>query len=82
VRVLKEQGAAEIYLCFTHAVLSGPAVDRLRALPIREIICTNTIPIPPHNRLPNMTVLSVGPMLAEVIRRIHEGRSVGQLFNE
>ncbi len=82
VRVLKEQGAEEIYLCFTHAVLSGPAVDRLRALPLKEIICTNTIPIPPHKRLPNMTVLSVGPMLAEVIRRIHEGRSVGQLFNE
>lgn len=82
VRVLKEEGAAEIYLCFTHAVLSGPAVDRLRALPLKEIICTNTIPIPPHKRLPNMTVLSVGPMLAEVIRRIHEGRSVGQLFSE
>ncbi|RMF32990.1 MAG: ribose-phosphate pyrophosphokinase [Chloroflexi bacterium] len=80
VRLAKEEGAHDIYLCFSHAVLSGPAVDRLRSLPIREIVTTNTVPIPPEKRLPNMTVLSVAPLLAGVIRRVHEGRSVGELF--
>ncbi|HHH41434.1 MAG TPA: ribose-phosphate pyrophosphokinase [Chloroflexi bacterium] len=80
VRLAKEEGAHDIYLCFSHAVLSGPAVDRLRNLPIREIVTTNTVPIPPEKRLPNMTILSVAPLLAGVIRRVHEGRSVGELF--
>jgi ribose-phosphate pyrophosphokinase len=75
-------GARDIYLVMAHAVLSPPALDRLRALPIREIISSNTVPVPPEKRLPNMTVISVGGLLAEVILRVHEGRSVGQLFNE
>ncbi len=82
IKILKESGAAEIYLCFTHAVLSPPAVDRLRGLPIKEIVTTNSIPIANEKMLPNMTVLSVAPLLGEVMRRIHEGSSVGQMFNE
>ena len=82
VHILKAHGAADIYLCFTHAVLSPPAVERLRGLPIHEIICADTVPIPPEKRLPNMTVLSVAPLLGEVIRRVHEGESVGKMFNE
>ena len=82
VRIVKESGAADVYLSFVHPVLSGPAVERLRALPIREIVTTNTVPIPESKRLPNMTVLSVAPLLGEVMRRIHEGVSVGQMFNE
>ncbi|HEY4723684.1 MAG TPA: ribose-phosphate pyrophosphokinase, partial [Anaerolineae bacterium] len=65
-----------------HAILSPPAVDRLRSLPIKEIVTTNSVPIPPERRLPNMTVLSVAPLLGEVISRIHNGTSVGQMFNE
>jgi ribose-phosphate pyrophosphokinase len=57
-------------------------VERLAAAPIKEIVTTNTIPIPPHKMLPNMKVLSIAPLLGEVIRRVHEGRSVGELFNE
>jgi ribose-phosphate pyrophosphokinase len=82
VRIVKEHGAADVYLSFVHPVLSGPAVDRLRALPIKEIVTTNTIPIPESKRLPNMKILSVAPLLGEVMRRIHEAISVGQMFNE
>jgi ribose-phosphate pyrophosphokinase len=57
-------------------------VERLRSLPIKEIVCTDTIPIPSEKMLPNITVLTVAEMLAEVIIRSHEGRSVGELFNE
>jgi ribose-phosphate pyrophosphokinase len=82
VQIAKQHGARDVYLCFTHPVLSGPAVERLAAAPIKEIVTTNTIPIPPHKMLPNMKVLSIAPLLGEVIRRVHEGRSVGELFNE
>jgi ribose-phosphate pyrophosphokinase len=82
IEIVMAHGARDIYLVMAHAVLSPPALDRLRALPIREIISSNTVPVPPEKRLPNMTVISVGGLLAEVILRVHEGRSVGQLFNE
>ncbi len=82
VHILKAHGAADIYLSFTHAVFSPGAVERLRALPIREIVCTDTVPIPSEKRLPDLTVLSVAPLLGEVIRRVHEGQSVGKMFNE
>ena len=82
VRIVKENGADEVYLSFVHPVLSGSAVERLRTLPVKEIVMTNTIPIPESKRLPNMTILSVAPLLGEVMRRIHEGVSVGQMFNE
>jgi ribose-phosphate pyrophosphokinase len=82
VNVVKEHGARDVYITFTHAVLSDPATERLRDLPIKEIITTDTIPIPPEKMLPNMTVLTVARLLGEVIMRSHEGRSVGELFNE
>jgi len=82
VRIVKECGADKVYLSFVHAILSGPAIDRLRVLPITEIITTNTVPLPEHKRLPNMKILSVAPLLGEVMRRIHEAVSVGQMFNE
>jgi ribose-phosphate pyrophosphokinase len=80
VQVVYERGAREVYLSFTHAILSGQAAERLRKLPITEIVTTNTVPIPPEKRLPNMTVLSVAPLLAGVIWRVHEGQSVGEMF--
>lgn len=82
VQIVKENGANDIYLSFAHAVLSDPAVDRLKSLPLREIVCTDTLPIPENKMLPNITVLSVAELLGEVIVRSHEGRSVGELFNE
>ena len=82
VQLVKSQGAKDIYISFVHPVLSDPAIDRLRDLPIKEIVTTDTIPIPTEKMLPNITVLSVSGLLGEVILRSHEGRSVGELFNE
>jgi ribose-phosphate pyrophosphokinase len=80
IRVVQEQGAREIYCCATHGVFSGPALERLRGAPVKEIVITNTIPAPDSKRLPNMTVLSVAQLFADTISRIHDGRSVSELF--
>jgi ribose-phosphate pyrophosphokinase len=82
VEIVKKHGARNVYLSFVHPVFSHPAVERLRSLPLTEIVTTDTIPIPPEKQLPNLRVLSVSPLLGEVIRRAHEGRSVGEMFNE
>lgn len=81
VEIVREHGARDIYLCFAHAVLSPPAVERLRQLEVKEIVTTNSVRIPPEKRLDNLTVLSVAPLLSEVILRVHCGRSVGEVFN-
>ncbi|MCD6518449.1 MAG: ribose-phosphate pyrophosphokinase [Anaerolineae bacterium] len=81
VKLLRAKGARKITLVCTHGVFSGSAIDRLRALPdIEEIVTTNTVPIPPEKRLPNMTILSVAPIFGEAIRRNILGLSVGSLF--
>lgn len=84
VNIVKAHGARNIYLCFVHPVFSTPAVERLRDLPLTEIVATDTIPTPPekYQHLPNLRILSVAPLLGEVIKRAHEGRSVGEMFNE
>jgi ribose-phosphate pyrophosphokinase len=81
-QLLHDEGAHDVYLAFTHAMLASSAIDRLATCRFKEIITTNTLPVAPTRRLPNMTILSVAPMLGEVIRRAHEGRSVGEMFNE
>jgi ribose-phosphate pyrophosphokinase len=85
VKLVKEKGANDVYLVTVHPVFSQPAVERLAVLPIKELITTNTIPIPPEKRAPLkdvLTVLSVAPLLGEVISRAHAGRSVGEMFDE
>ncbi len=84
VNLVKAEGARDVYLAFTHPLFAEQAVDRLASLPIKEIITTNTLPISDEKRakLPNMTVLSIAPLLGEVILRANQGRSVGELFNE
>jgi len=84
VEMLKNHGAADIYFGFTHAAFSPDSIELLHALPIREMVCTDTVPISQaiRERLPNLTVLSVGSLLGEVIRRVHEGESVGKMFGE
>lgn len=82
VHIVRSYGAREVYLSFVHAVLSEPATERLKELELKEIVTTNTIPVRPEKKLPNMTILSIAPLLGEVIRRAHEGRSVGEMFNE
>ncbi|MGD2144720.1 MAG: ribose-phosphate diphosphokinase [Anaerolineae bacterium] len=80
VTVAQEQGARDIYLCFAHAVFSPAALERLEDLPVREIVTTNSIALPSEMHLPNLTILSVADLLSEVIQRVHEGRSVGEIF--
>lgn len=82
VKKLREEGANDIYISCIHPILSGPAVERLASLDAREIVVTDTLPVGPEkaSRLPNLTTLSVAPLLAEAIARIHSGRSVGELF--
>ena len=84
VELLDEHGARDITIAFTHAVFSDPVHENLRKMQprVREFICTNTIPVPEEHRLPNMTVISVASLLGEVIRRAHQGISVGALFDE
>jgi ribose-phosphate pyrophosphokinase len=76
-----EHGAKEVYASCVHPVLSGPAIERLSKSPIKELVTTDTIAIPREKWLDNFTVLSVAPMLAETIARIHTGGSVGSLFD-
>lgn len=79
---LKKWGAGDIYICCTHAVLSGPAISRLQESPIKEVLVTNTIAVPPEKIIPKMKVLSVAPLLGEAIIRIHEDLSVSKLFDD
>jgi ribose-phosphate pyrophosphokinase len=78
--VARANGAREIYVCATHPVLCGPAVQNLREAPLTQIVVTDTIPIPPQKQLPNVKVLSVAPLLADAIKRIHFNESVSKLF--
>jgi ribose-phosphate pyrophosphokinase len=78
--VARFNGAREVYACATHAVLCGPAIERLRDAPIKQIVVTDSIPVPPEKQLPNLMVLSVAPLLADAIKRIHTNESVSKLF--
>jgi ribose-phosphate pyrophosphokinase len=81
-QAVQNMGAADIYACCTHPIFSGPAVKRLAASPIKEIVVTDTVPLTREKKLDKITVLSVAPMLGEAIRRIHTGMSIGAMFEE
>ncbi len=81
VEALQAQDVAEIYSCASHGVFSKPALERIRASPLREVIVTDTIPLPPDFDDERITVLSVAPLIGEAIKRIHRGASVGALFS-
>jgi ribose-phosphate pyrophosphokinase len=78
---LFENGAAEVIVAATHAVLSGPAVDRLKNSGISEVIVTNTLPIPEEHQFPQLTVLSIAPLIARAIREVFDDGSVTSLFD-
>jgi ribose-phosphate pyrophosphokinase len=81
IKMLRREQVGRISVSCTHGVLSGPAIDRLRALAeIDEIVTTNTVPVPPEKQLPNMTVLSVASIFGDAMRCNTLGRSVGKLF--
>lgn len=79
-RLLRKEGARQVYACATHAVFSPPAVERLSSGLFEEVIVTNTIPMPEENRFPQLTVLSVANLIGEAIWRIHEDSSVSSMF--
>ncbi|GLV58196.1 ribose-phosphate pyrophosphokinase [Dictyobacter sp. S3.2.2.5] len=79
---VRERGVGRIFVACTHGLFTGKAIERLKSQPdIEEIVTTNTVPIPAEKRLPNMTVLSLAPLIAETIRRNHNGESVSSLFD-
>jgi ribose-phosphate pyrophosphokinase len=79
-RILREQGARQVYACATHAVFSPPAIERLSSGVFEEVIVTNTIPVPESDRFKQLTLLSVANVLGETIWRIHEDTSVSSMF--
>jgi len=84
LRLLRERHAGKITVACTHGLFTGSAIERLKAQPeIVEIVSTNTVPLAPEKiqSLPNLRVLSVAPLLAEAIRRIHDGESISSLFD-
>ena len=85
VTIAKDHGARNVYMVFIHAGLTANAAERLAALPVTQFVTTDTIPIPEEKRKhfgDRLKVLTIANLLGEVIRRAHEGRSVGQMFNE
>jgi ribose-phosphate pyrophosphokinase len=78
---LEREGVSEIYACATHAILSGPAIDRIRDSSLAEVVLTDTVPLPPSKQLRRIRQLTVAPLIGEAIRRIHRGESVGALFS-
>ncbi len=81
VRALEREGVTEIYACATHGVLSDPAIDRIAASSLLEVVLTDSIPLPERKRIPKITTLSVAPLIGEAIKRIHRGELVGALFS-
>lgn len=80
--ILKEFGAKEIYAGCTHGVLSGPAIERIKNAPFKEVVITNTIPLPKEKELPQIKVLSIAPLFAEAIKRLNENKAMGDLFGQ
>jgi ribose-phosphate pyrophosphokinase len=78
---LMKEGAAGVVLAATHAILSDPAVDRLKNSPATEVIITNTLPVPPEKQFDKLTTLSIAPMLARAIREVFEDGSVTSMFD-
>ena len=78
---LKERGCVKIYACATHAVLSGPAIERINKSCIEKLICSDTIPITPEKKSDKILQLSIAPLFAEAIKRVHEEKSISNMFD-
>ncbi len=80
VRVVKEFGAKDVYVGCTHGVLSGPAIERIKNSELKELVMTNTIPLPKEKQLDKIVVVSMSELFGEAIKRINEATSIGELF--
>jgi ribose-phosphate pyrophosphokinase len=81
-RALKDLGANDVYVCATHALLSGPAVERLSNAPIKEVTVTDTVHVSDEKMFPQLTILSVGELLSKAVKYIHSEQSVSSLFEQ
>ncbi|MEK6942684.1 MAG: ribose-phosphate pyrophosphokinase [Nanoarchaeota archaeon] len=81
-KILKQFGAKEVYALATHGVLSGPAIERIQNSEIKEIVVTNTIAIPDEKRISKLKIISIAPLLAETVKRTHEGLPMGVVYEE
>ncbi len=81
-KALVERGATEVYACATHAVFSGPAIERLTKSPLKEVAVTNTIPVPEEKQMDKLKVLSIAPLFAHAILNVYEDESVSELFDQ
>lgn len=79
---LKKEGAKDVYAAITHPILSGPAIERIAGSKVKKLMVTNTIPVPKNKMVPKIKVLSIAPLLAEAIKRIHNEKSISVLFNK
>jgi len=82
VSTLKERGVKEVYSCCTHPIFSGPAIQKIASSAVKEVVVTDTVPVPDDKRLDKITVLPIAPLLGEAIHRIHTGLSVGAMFEQ
>ena len=80
VNAILKAGATEVYACCSHGILSGNAVQNLQNSPLKEIVITDSIPLPPEKQVGKITVLPVGPLLGDAIMRIHNEESISSLF--
>jgi ribose-phosphate pyrophosphokinase len=80
-KALARDGASDIFAAATHAVLSGKAVQKLEEAPIKQVVVTNTLPIPEEKRIPKMTVLSIAPIIASALQAVFEDESVSEIFH-
>jgi ribose-phosphate pyrophosphokinase len=80
VNTLLEHGVTEVYACCTHPVFSGPAIQRIAASTVKEVVVTDTIPVNGEKKLDKITVLPIASLIGEAIHRIHTGLSVGAMF--
>ncbi len=81
IHVIKEFGAKDIYVGCTHGILSGPAIERIKNSELKELVMTSTVPLPEHKRIDKIKVVSISGLFAEAIRRIHQEKSMGELFD-
>lgn len=82
VEALTKAGSSAVYSLCTHPVFSGPAIERISKCPVKEVVVTDTIPVPTMKRNGKITVLSIANLLGEAIRRIHAGESIGAMFQD
>ena len=79
-KILEKFEAKAIYAGCTHGILAGPAIERIQNSPIKELVVTNTVPVPEEKRIDKITVLSIAPLFAETIKRLNEAKPLGELF--